>query len=76
MTCCGGARRGTMQRAARDAMSRESSIEFIYTGATALTVIGGATRHRYRFEYSGARLPVHPRDAPGLLAIPALRRLE
>jgi hypothetical protein len=55
---------------------RESPIEFIYTGATALTVIGPVTRRCYRFDYTGARLPVNPRDAPGILAIPALRRVE
>jgi len=52
------------------------AIELIYTGATALTAIGGGTGHCYRFDHPGARLPVHPRDVPGLMAIPALRRAE
>ena len=74
MNCCGGARRGTMQPAADRAPAQPPAIEFEYTGASALTVIGGDTRHCYRFEHPGACLLVRARDAPGLMAIASLRR--
>lgn len=72
MSCCAGGPRGTMRPASTDP-ARTAPIEFEYAGASALSVIGGATRHLYRFGHPGARLPVHPRDAPGLLSVPGLR---
>ena len=50
--------------------------QFEYTGRTALTVAGPATRHTYYFDRPGARLAVDPRDSPSLAAIPVLRRLR
>jgi len=46
---------------------------FEYVGATALTVVGPATGLRYRFERTGARLQVDPRDRAALEALPQLR---
>jgi hypothetical protein len=65
-----------MQPIASSRSTHVTPIEFVYTGATALTAIGGATRHCYRFDFPGCLLPVHPRDAPGLQSIAALRRIE
>ena len=76
MSCCGGQRQGTV-RAAPDDRSMSSApapIEFVYTGATALTVIGGGTGRCYRFGFPDCRLEVHARDAPGFGSIPMLRR--
>ena len=47
---------------------------FQYTGATAMTVTGGVTGARYRFDYSGAILAVDPRDRPSLTRVPRLRQ--
>jgi hypothetical protein len=52
-----------------------TAIGFVYIGSTALTVIGGATRRSYHFDHPGCRLEVHPRDAPGFVSIPTLRRV-
>jgi hypothetical protein len=74
MACCGGGQRGATRPHPDRATARIAPVELVYTGATALTAIGGATGHCYRFDHPGASLPVHPRDTPGLTAIPALRR--
>lgn len=74
MSCCGGGSRGTSRPNPDLASARVAPVALVYTGASALTVIGGATGHRYQFGHPGARLPVHPRDAAGLLAIAGLRR--
>ena len=49
---------------------------FQYTGKTALTAIGSATGQRYRFASSGAQVAVDSRDAPSMMGVPHLRRLE
>ena len=46
---------------------------FEYVGATALTVIGPASGLRYRFERTGARLAVDPRDRGALDHVAQLR---
>ena len=38
-----------------------------------VTVAGGATGRRYRFDRPGARVVVDPRDRPSLAALPQLR---
>ncbi|MGD9101160.1 MAG: hypothetical protein PVF45_11830 [Anaerolineae bacterium] len=45
-------------------------------GKTALTVLGPISRKRYRFGGPGARLEVDGRDAPALIAVPKLRRVQ
>jgi len=51
-------------------------VQFEYVGATAMTVLGAASRRRYRFAATGARLQVDARDAPSLAAVPHLRRVR
>ena len=53
---------------------RHTATFFIYEGKTALTVTGRTTGRRYHFAHTGARLAVDIRDAPGMRAIPNLRR--
>ena len=78
MGCCGGGRasRGH-QAAAFDGADRSAgaTVAFRYLGSTTLHVIGGATGRQYRFEGFGAELMVDPRDAPGISAVPTLRRI-
>ncbi len=50
-------------------------IRFEYIGQTGLTVIGGVTGQRYRFDRPGARVIVDPRDRPSLVAVPNLRQV-
>jgi len=48
---------------------------FEYVGATSLTALGAGTGREYRFDRTGARLQVDPRDQPSLAQIPKLRRI-
>jgi hypothetical protein len=50
------------------------TIAFVYTGGSALTVVGGATGRAYGFAHNGCRLDVDARDAPGIAGIAVLRR--
>ena len=52
---------------------RMLTVEFEYTGQTAMTVRGPFSGMRYRFHHPGARLQVDERDADSLAAIPGLR---
>lgn len=61
--------------ASRERQPPMPSVAFEYTGPTGMTVRGAATGALYRFERTGARLAIDPRDAPSLLAVPRLRRL-
>ena len=49
------------------------SLEFEYTGRTALTVVSPRTGRHYRFDRPGARLEVDPSDRPWLAFVPNLR---
>jgi len=51
-------------------------VQFEYTGATGLTVIGPLTGQRYRFPRTGARVTVDGRDRYGLATVPVLRRVR
>ena len=55
---------------------QKASVEFEYTGQTAMTVRGPFSGSRYRFHYPGARLRVHEQDADSLAAIPNLRLIS
>ena len=79
--CCGGTRTGLGQpptrpisRDERDAQAGAPPVRFTYTGRTALSVVGSATRRLYRFEGTGATLAVDRRDAVGLGMVQTLRR--
>jgi len=48
---------------------------FRYEGRTALSVIGGATGTRYRFDHPGATVETDPRDLPSLARVPGLRQV-
>jgi hypothetical protein len=54
----------------------ETPIQFEYVGETGLTAIGPITGRRYRFTSPGARVPVDPRDAPSLRAVPRLHQVS
>jgi hypothetical protein len=85
MPCCGQARRqlaparsqsqAESQRAGADRAKLQFEIAFEYTGRTGLTVIGSVSGRRYRFEKTGSRVVVDPRDRPGLSMIPKLRQV-
>ncbi len=51
-----------------------AAVRFQYVGQTGLTVTGPITGRRYRFNGPGAAAEVDARDAPGLVAVPNLRR--
>jgi hypothetical protein len=59
-----------------DPRSRASlaTVEFIYTGRTALTAVGPATGIVYRFIEPNARMQVDVRDAPAFAKIAVLRK--
>lgn len=40
-----------------------------------MTVVGGATGQRYRFDHPGAVVQVDPRDRPSLTGVPGLRQV-
>jgi hypothetical protein len=44
-----------------------------YVGRTRLVVTGPVTGRQYRFERSGARLAIDPRDRTAVAAVPNLR---
>lgn len=88
MSCCG---RGTRTpgggahtvdgRATRDlgapgSRHRGSDVSLQYTGASTLTAYGPISGRSYRFDSPGAVVPVDPRDASWLAAIPKLRVLS
>jgi hypothetical protein len=78
MPCCGSNRTGQGHSASLDEevgiSSSSPSVMFVYVGRSTLNVIGGATGRQYRFDGPGSRLAVDRRDAPGLSAVPKLRR--
>jgi len=85
MSCCGKLRQqlglapDPMRHEPTDEGRRRSTpkftIQFEYTGKTALTAIGAVSGRRYRFERTGARTVVDPRDRPSLVMVPNLRQV-
>lgn len=84
MSCCGRTTRFPLSapnpaaplhgnRSRRDLPQGATSFE--YVGKTAFTVVGPATGRAYRFDRTGARLVVDPRDVARLRAVPKLRRV-
>ncbi len=90
MTCCGSSRAalgqsqqptGKQGNAARPpgqvaTNSRPEVAYFQYAGRTSLVVQGTFSRAIYRFPAAGSVLAVDPRDAPGMAAVPHLRRVR
>ena len=88
--CCGKSRaqfRGTPAAAqpsglaprlapALPSMLRNRALTFEYIGRTRLAVTGAVTGRQYRFDRSGARVEVDPRDRPSIAAIPVLRQVR
>jgi hypothetical protein len=54
-------------------IARQAHVFFEYVGRSGMTVIGGATGKRYRFDRPGTRVAVDWTDRPSLAAIPNLR---
>ena len=50
------------------------TLEFEYAGSSSITVIGGITGNRYRFDKPGARVAVDVRDRRSVAAVPHLRQ--
>jgi hypothetical protein len=57
------------------ASRRYTQLFYEYTGMTGMTVIGGVTGRRYRFDRPGARVGVEPVDNLSIAAVPGLRRV-
>jgi hypothetical protein len=77
MSCCGGARAQvgiTVDGA--ESLVPPGTVTFEYIGRTALSVVGGVTGTRYRFEQPGIRLAVDRRDRDSLDMLPMLKQLE
>ena len=54
---------------------KEPAVMFQYTGKTALTVTGSATRKSYRFNFPGDIQHIEFSDAPAMNAVPVLKRV-
>lgn len=81
MSCCGKMRNlgwpsGRIVQVVEPASrTPQFVVLFEYVGRTALTAVGPISGRHYRFERPHARLPVDPRDRPGLARIPALHQV-
>ena len=51
-------------------------VSFEYTGNSGLTLTGGITGKKYRFNHNGDVQLIDYRDASGMMGIPVLRRLK
>lgn len=80
MSCCGKVRSPAVQHptaaTARTAAQPGVPVVFEYTGRTALTIIGPASRTSYRFDRPGARMLVDSRDRASLSGVPVLRQVS
>jgi hypothetical protein len=56
-------------------VQRRTVVCFEYVGGTGLTVTGGVSGQRYRFDAPGARVVVDPRDRPSMALVPVLRQV-
>jgi hypothetical protein len=59
----------------RNREPRRATVNFQYIGNTGLTVIGPVTGIQYRFQGSGATLPIDARDQRAVATVPNLRRV-
>jgi len=85
MTCCGNKRQGLQYNSKEYLHTDEVTIRsnrawpdvsFEYTGETGLTVKGGITGKRYRFDHKGQVQLIDYRDVNGMMAIPLLRKMK
>jgi hypothetical protein len=86
MSCCGQKRRRYHKRMSGQVYESgettptgppPGTVFFEYVGGTAMTVVGPATGHRYRFGWPGAQIAVDLKDARALAAgVPHLRKVE
>jgi hypothetical protein len=53
-----------------------TDVHFEYTGHSGLTVTGGVTRKRYRFNHTGDIQVIDYRDAGGMMAVPVLKKVK
>ncbi len=53
-----------------------SDVNFEYTGKTALSVTGNITGKKYRFAHSGDERLIHYSDAPGMMTVPVLKKVN
>lgn len=60
----------------QSSLQNSAPVLFQYTGNTALTVTGSITRKSYRFHFSGDKQLVEYNDAPAMLAIPVLKKIN
>lgn len=51
-------------------------ISFVYTGQSALSATGNVTGKRYRFSAPGEKQQVDYRDAPSMMTVPVLKRID
>jgi hypothetical protein len=89
MSCCGKQRiqfrqsgmtsnpnRSLRQRSQDSNTNLRYSIRFEYTGKTSMTVIGGVSGTRYRFERPGMQIIIDPRDRISLSMVPNLKEVR
>jgi hypothetical protein len=87
MSCCGNKREQfQVQRAADSRQGRPADrpfpraapalkVVFEYNGQPPIVVVGPVSGNRYRFDASGARVEVDPRDRRSLAVTPRLRQV-
>ena len=86
MTCCQNKRSSLSQSLGNPppamiaggmrGLSTGEPVQFQYVGLTALRVRGGFSGRIYKFDSTGAVTAVDVRDAPGIAAVPNLRRVR
>jgi len=89
MSCCGKrreqvgttnityrARNQTISATPEPQITKQFVICFEYVGKTGLTVLGPVSGKRYRFDRTGTRVIVDPRDRPSLLLVPNLKQIR
>jgi hypothetical protein len=84
MSCCGNKRNEFIQSLSGNTSpgmpgfgkKMWQDVLFEYTGTTALTVKGYITGKTYRFSKTGHRQVIDYRDASGMMAIPALKKVN
>jgi hypothetical protein len=80
MACCG---QGRAAASGSDALAKpadqprpaQSLVLYEYTGATGMTVRGPRSGATYRFEHTGAKVAIDPRDVASLAGVPNVRRV-